>query len=45
LLKDKRVDLSDENNYSIQSASFFGYYKVVKLILKDVRVDPSDDNN
>ena len=45
LLKDERVDPSDQNNDAIQWASNNGYYKIVKLLLKDKRVNPSVHNN
>jgi hypothetical protein len=45
LLSDPRVDPSDENNYAIRLASYYGYLKIVKLLLSDPRVDPSDENN
>jgi Ankyrin repeats (3 copies) len=45
LLKDKRVDPSDDNNYAIRWASENGHLEVVKELLKDKRVDPSANNN
>jgi ankyrin repeat protein len=44
LLKDKRVDPGDNNNYAIKWAFTNKYYKVVKLLLKDERVDPNNNN-
>ena len=45
LLKDPRVDPSDDNNNSIRRASKNGHLEIVKLLLQDPRVDPSDGNN
>ena len=45
LLKDKRVNPSDRNNWAIQLASQNGYFDIFKLLLEDNRVDPSDKNN
>jgi hypothetical protein len=41
-LKDKRVDPSDDNNHAIRYASYYGYYKVVELLLKDERIDKNN---
>jgi ankyrin repeat protein len=38
LLKDKRVDPSDEDNSSIKLACTFGHYDVAKALLSDPRV-------
>jgi hypothetical protein len=38
LLKDKRVNPSDNNNYAITKASSEGYLEIVKELLKDERV-------
>ena len=46
LLKDPRVDHSDNDNEAIKSASKNRHTEIVRLLLKDPRVDPSaDDNN
>jgi ankyrin repeat protein len=45
LLKDKRVDPSDDSNLAIQWASGKGHMDLVKMLLKYPRVDPSDENN
>ena len=42
LLKDERVDPSDQNNDAIQWASEKGHLEVVKLLLKDKRIDKND---
>ena len=45
LLKDSKVDPSDDNNYAIRLASQGGHLEVVKVLLKDERVDPSALDN
>jgi ankyrin repeat protein len=45
LLKDRRVDPSDEDNRAVQWASRKGHLQVVKSLLRDGRVDPTADNN
>jgi len=45
LLKDKRVNPADDDNYAIKRASYNGHLEIVKLLLKDKRVNPADDNN
>ena len=45
MLKDKRVDPSDKDNYAIRWASYNGHLEVVKVLLKDKRVDPSEYKN
>ena len=45
LLRDQRVDPSDNENEAIIEASMYGHWKVVKLLLQDTRVDPSDSQN
>ena len=41
LLRDKKVDPSDNNNEPIVLASYYGHTQIVKLLLRDPRVDPS----
>lgn len=45
ILKDKNLDPSEENNWSIKIACQYGYIDIVKLLLADKRIDPSNDNN
>ena len=45
LLKDKRVNPSNNNNSAILLASQNGHLEIVKLLLKDKRVDPSESVN
>ena len=51
LLKDERVDLhkmiglNKLCDIAMVSASVWGYFDIVKLLLQDKRIDPSGDNN
>tara|TARA_B100000073_G_scaffold341533_1_gene343062 strand:- start:1311 stop:1730 length:420 start_codon:yes stop_codon:yes gene_type:complete len=45
LLKNKKVDVSDEDNLAIELASTSGHFDIVKLLLDDKRVDPTDNRN
>ena len=41
LLQDKRVDPSDQYNYSVKWAAYNGHFAVVERLLRDSRVDVS----
>lgn len=45
LLKNKKVDVSAEDNWAIELASTSGHFDIVKLLLDDKRVDPTDNRN
>ena len=45
LLKDKRVNPSDRENYALVQACSGNYIEIVKLLLQDPRVNPSSRNN
>jgi ankyrin repeat protein len=40
-LLEQGVDPSDDNNFAIQEASWYGHADVVSLLLQDSRVDPT----
>lgn len=41
----KHIDPSANNNMAIRQASFYGYRKIVEMLLEDNRVDPSAVKN
>lgn len=45
LLKNKKIDVSAEDNWAIELASTSGHFDIVKLLLDDKRVDPTDNRN
>lgn len=45
LLKNKKVDVSAENNWAIELASTSGHFEMVKLLLNDKKVNPADNRN
>lgn len=45
LLKDARVDPSDQSNMAVISACLNGHHEVVRLLMTDSRVDISEDCN
>lgn len=45
LLKDYRVDVTENSHYAIRVASKNGHYEVASLLLKDKRVDPTTCHN
>ncbi len=44
-LKNKKIDVSAEDNWAIELASTNGHFDIVELLLNDKRVDPSDNRN
>lgn len=45
LLKNKKIDVSAENNWAIELASTSGHFEMVKLLLNDKKVNPADNRN
>jgi ankyrin repeat protein len=45
LLKDKRVNPSEDYNLTIRDAAEHGHFDIVELLLNDSRIDPSDFSN